>query len=151
MVTFTAGALWWYHLLPLPQGGYWGLKSPTGHPWHPRVPLPSILRWGNRRWGCGGGCWCYQTQLSALTPCLPRPLRSLFSAVANFPLTRPFWMQHGTHSLCPSSQCRFKRHQSAPTVLISTVNQHRVNWKIRQWFLPLHRIIRQEHQHLLEI
>lgn len=34
----------------LPQGGYWGVKSPTGHPWHPRVPLPSIPRWGNRMW-----------------------------------------------------------------------------------------------------
>lgn len=119
---------------PLPQGGYWGFKSPTRHPWHPHVPLPSIPRWGNRQWGCGGGC--YQLRLSTLTRRLPRPLFSHLSAVANSPLTHTFWMQHGAHSLHPSSQCTFKRHQSVPTFLISTVNQHRVNWKISQWFLP---------------
>lgn len=82
---------------PLPQGGYWGFKSPTRHPWHPHVPLPSIPRWGNRQWGCGGGC--YQLRLSTLTRRLPRPLFSHLSAVANSPLTHTFWMQHGAHSL----------------------------------------------------
>lgn len=106
MVTFTAGALWWCHLLPLPQGGYWGLKSPTGHPWHPCVPLPSIPRWGNRQWGCGGGCWCYQTQLSALTPCRPRPLRSLFFLLWQIsPLP--------THSECSMVPTHCALHHSA--------------------------------------
>lgn len=33
------------------QGGYWGLKSPAGHPWHPSFPLPFLPRWGNRDLG----------------------------------------------------------------------------------------------------
>lgn len=49
MLAFTAGTLWWCHLLPPLQGGYWGLYSPTGHPWHPRLPLPFVPRWGNRQ------------------------------------------------------------------------------------------------------
>lgn len=136
MFPFTAGTLWWCHLLPPLQGGYWGLYSPTGHPRHPRLPLPFVPRWGNRRRGCGG--WrrgVIKPRLATVRCYLPRPLLSHLSAVANLPpLTRTFCRQHVTHSLHLTSPCTFKWQQSAPTLLIFDVNRHGVNWKISGWF-----------------
>lgn len=124
MLTFTA-------VTPPPflQGGFW-LKSPTGHPWHPRLPLPFFPRWGNCQWGRRRR---YQTHplhpnpLSAPSPsfiiCLPWQIQ---------PLTCTSCRQHVTHTLHLTPQCTFKWQRSTPAHLIFTVNQHH---ELKDWWV----------------
>lgn len=117
---------------PFLQGGYW-LKSPTGHPWHPRLPLPFFPRWGNCQRGRRRP---YQTPALHPNPLSAPPPPFSFVCRGKFTpsLAHPAGSMSPTHCTCTHSAHSNGNNQPPHSLLsISTMN-----WKISGWFLFFH-------------